>query len=163
MRRSHPVAMSAGKCGRTHVRCTTPYLDRRLSARVDWTVPAHVAKRRKHLNLTMRAHGSGQAPKAKVRSLALAVCAVVLAETSACGLLSPNDVKPDPDHPVLAIGSPAPDFSLAGADGKTHGLKEYGDTRVLAIVFQCNHCPASELYEGRINKLYKDYRNKGVA
>jgi thiol-disulfide isomerase/thioredoxin len=34
---------------------------------------------------------------------------------------------------------------------------------VLAIVFECNHCPVSQLYEGRIEKLYKEYRSKGVA
>ena len=70
---------------------------------------------------------------------------------------------PDPAHPVLAIGSPAPDFSLPGVDGKTHTLSEYAGAKVLAIVFDCNHCPQSHLYESRIHKLYDDYRDKGVA
>jgi thiol-disulfide isomerase/thioredoxin len=30
-------------------------------------------------------------------------------------------------------------------------------------VFECNHCPVSQLYEGRIAKLHKEYRSKGVA
>jgi peroxiredoxin len=69
----------------------------------------------------------------------------------------------DDAHPVLAIGSKAPDFSLPGADGKTHTLGEYASARVLAIVFTCNHCPTAQLYEGRIKKLADDYRGQGVT
>lgn len=63
----------------------------------------------------------------------------------------------------LAIGSSAPDFSLPGVDGKTHSLADYRASRVLAIVFTCNHCPASQQYEGRLRKLDQDYRQKGVT
>jgi thiol-disulfide isomerase/thioredoxin len=63
---------------------------------------------------------------------------------------------------TLAIGSPAPDFSLPGIDGKTHTLKDYTDP-VLVIVFTCNHCPTAQLYEGRLKKLTDDYRGKGVS
>jgi peroxiredoxin len=67
------------------------------------------------------------------------------------------------EHPVLPIGSPLPDFSLPGVDGKTHKAAEYGGTKLLAIVFESNHCPVSQLYESRIEKLYEDYRKKGMA
>ena len=63
---------------------------------------------------------------------------------------------------ALAIGSSAPEFSLPGVDGKTHSLAEYASSRVLAIVFTCNHCPAAQLYEERLRKLDEDYRSKGV-
>jgi thiol-disulfide isomerase/thioredoxin len=63
----------------------------------------------------------------------------------------------------MPIGSPAPDFTLSGTDGRSHSLSDYAGSRVLAIVFTCNHCPASQLYEARIAKLYEDYRNQGVA
>lgn len=69
----------------------------------------------------------------------------------------------DDSHPTLAIGSPAPDFSLPGIDGKTHQLSEYAGAPVLAIVFTCNHCPTAQLYEGRIKKLADDYRGRGVT
>ena len=62
----------------------------------------------------------------------------------------------------LPIGSAAPEFSLPGVDGKTHSLAEYASSRVLAIVFTCNHCPASQLYEERLRKLDEGYRAKGV-
>jgi peroxiredoxin len=66
-------------------------------------------------------------------------------------------------HPTLAIGSTAPDFALPGVDGRTHTLRDYASARVLAIVFTCNHCPASQLYESRLKKLDEEYRQKGVA
>ena len=66
-------------------------------------------------------------------------------------------------HPILPIGSPAPDFSLPGIDGKTHSLADYKDKPVLMVMFICNHCPTSQLYEDRMKKLVADYEGKGVA
>ncbi len=70
--------------------------------------------------------------------------------------------RSDP-YPVLALGARAPDFSLPGADGRAHALGDYAGSPVLAIVFMCNHCPAAQLYEQRVQKLYEDYRGKGLA
>jgi thiol-disulfide isomerase/thioredoxin len=64
---------------------------------------------------------------------------------------------------TLAVGSPAPDFSLPGIDGKTHKLGDYASAKVLAVVFTCNHCPTAQLYEARLIQLVNDYRPKGVA
>jgi peroxiredoxin len=69
----------------------------------------------------------------------------------------------DNAHPTLAIGSPAPDFSLPGIDGKTHTLADYASSKILAIVFTCNHCPTAQLYETRLKKLVSDYAGKSVA
>jgi thiol-disulfide isomerase/thioredoxin len=81
--------------------------------------------------------------------------ALVLAlSASACGTAEP---------PSLALGSPAPDFALPGVDGRIHSLRDYADSRVLAVVFTCNTCPASQLYEARIGKLHDEYRGKGVT
>ncbi len=68
-----------------------------------------------------------------------------------------------PNHPTLAIGSPAPDFCLPGVDGKDHCLKDYAASKVLVIAFMCNHCPTSQLYEQRIQQLADGYKGKGVA
>ena len=62
----------------------------------------------------------------------------------------------------LKIGDAAPDFKLPGVDGKTHTLAEYKDARILAIVFTCNHCPTSMMYERAIIKLADNYATKGV-
>jgi peroxiredoxin len=74
-----------------------------------------------------------------------------------------NAPPPEDGYPVLAIGSHAPDFSLPGIDGKTHSLKEYDSSKVLAIVFTCNHCPVAQMYEKRIKQLVTDYRSRGVG
>jgi len=66
-------------------------------------------------------------------------------------------------HPILALGSAAPDFSLPGVDGKTHSLKDYASSPVLVVVFICNHCPIAQMYEQRVQELENDYKNKGVA
>jgi peroxiredoxin len=76
---------------------------------------------------------------------------------------SGRGIQADLEHPVLPIGSPLPAFALPGVDGRTHRSSEYGGSPVLAIVFESNHCPVSQLYEGRIEKLYEDYRGKGVT
>src|ERR1700739_1338931 len=61
-------------------------------------------------------------------------------------------------HPILALESPAPDFSLPGVDGNTHSLAEYASAPILVIVFICNHCPIAQMYEQRIQQLETDYR-----
>ena len=66
-------------------------------------------------------------------------------------------------HPILALGSPAPDFSLPGVDGKTHFLKDYASSPILAVIFLCNHCPIAQMYEQRVQQLSDDYKDKGVA
>src|SRR5215470_2671230 len=65
--------------------------------------------------------------------------------------------------PPLRVGAPAPDFCLPGIDGQTHCLKDYAGSKVLAIVFTCNHCPTAQLYETRIKAIARDYRDRGVA
>jgi peroxiredoxin len=65
--------------------------------------------------------------------------------------------------PPLAIGASAPDFCLPAIDGQTHCLKDYAGSKVLAIVFTCNHCPTAQLYESRIKQLADDYRGRGVT
>lgn len=78
-------------------------------------------------------------------------------------LLLASVARADDAHPILPIGSPAPDFALPGVDGKTHHLSDYSSSKVLVIVFTCNHCPTAQLYESRIRRLADDYRDKGVA
>jgi len=66
-------------------------------------------------------------------------------------------------HPILPIGSSAPDFALPGTDGKIHRLSDYAASPILAVVFTCNHCPIAQMYEQRIERLADDYKQRGVA
>jgi thiol-disulfide isomerase/thioredoxin len=62
------------------------------------------------------------------------------------------------EDPVpLAIGAPAPDFSLTGIDGKQYTLASFRDAGILTIVFTANHCPTAQAYEERLEKLSKSY------
>jgi len=62
-------------------------------------------------------------------------------------------------HPILALGSAAPNFSLPGVDGKTHTLADYAASPILVIVFNhCNHCPIAQMYEQRTQELETEIR-----
>ena len=64
---------------------------------------------------------------------------------------------------TLEIGAQAPDFSLPGVDGKTHSLKDFASSKVLAVIFTCNHCPEAYAASDRIQETADAYRDKGVA
>jgi peroxiredoxin len=73
-------------------------------------------------------------------------------------------VGSESSHPTpLAIGAPAPAFSLAGVDGKTYTLDSFKSSKVLVVLFTAVHCPTAEIYEDRIKRLVSDYGNRGVA
>jgi peroxiredoxin len=62
---------------------------------------------------------------------------------------------------TLALGSPAPDFSLPSVDGSTRSLADYGDAALLALVQSCNHCPWVQAWEGRMSDLQREYGDRG--
>jgi peroxiredoxin len=71
--------------------------------------------------------------------------------------------KPVTDEPVtLAIGAKAPDFKLQATDGKIYSLANFAKSKIIVIIFTCNHCPTAQAYEDRIIQLTNDYKNKGV-
>jgi peroxiredoxin len=63
----------------------------------------------------------------------------------------------------LKIGDRAPDFDLPGVDDKHYSLKDFAGSKLLLVVFTCNHCPTAQAYEERIIQLDADYKDKGVA
>ena len=67
------------------------------------------------------------------------------------------------EHPSLAIGAAAPDFSLPGVDGKTYNIASFKNANILVVVFTCNHCPTAQAYEDRLIRITSDYAPKGVA
>ncbi len=68
-----------------------------------------------------------------------------------------------PGFHTLAIGDPAPDFSLLGIDGKTYGLADFRDVPYLMVIFLSNHCPASHAAETRFIPFVAGLKGKGVA
>ena len=66
------------------------------------------------------------------------------------------------DHPSLPIGAPAPPFNLKGTDLKMYSLESFAKSKVLVIIFTCNHCPTAQAYEDRMKQLVTDYASKSV-
>ena len=91
-------------------------------------------------------------------ALAFALLFSVLSPAQDDAPVSANDVPP-----ILKIGAQAPDFNLPGIDGKMHSLKDYASSKVLVVIFNCDHCPIASMYEKRIKQLTSDYSNRGVA
>lgn len=67
------------------------------------------------------------------------------------------------DLHTLAIGDPAPDFSLPGIDGRNYSLKDFASADVLMVLFTSNHCPTSHAMEQRLKKLRGDLRGQSFA
>jgi peroxiredoxin len=64
---------------------------------------------------------------------------------------------------VLATGAGLPDFSLPGTDGKTYAPADFKGSKVLCVIFTCNHCPDSVAAGSRMEQVYQDYKSKNVA
>jgi len=61
------------------------------------------------------------------------------------------------------IGSPAPNFSLPGADGKNYSLDSFATSKGLVVIFTCNHCPYAKAAWPLLTKLAAEFKDKGVA
>ena len=93
----------------------------------------------------------------KTRQLFLAIIPILFTGFSTIAL----DVHPEPK--TLEIGSQAPDFRLTGVDDKTYSLSDFAKSKVLVVVFNCNHCPTAQAYQDRLIDVYNNYTPKGVA
>ena len=64
---------------------------------------------------------------------------------------------------AVKIGDPAPNFKgIVGTDDKKHGLADFKDSKLIVLVFTCNHCPIASAYEKRMVALQDAYKSKGV-
>ncbi len=68
----------------------------------------------------------------------------------------------NPFSATMNPGTPAPDFSLKGTDGKTYSLSNFLESKILVVIFMCNHCPYVVAVQGRINALAKAYARKDM-
>jgi len=93
----------------------------------------------------------------KTKQLLLAILPIIFNGSFAVA----QDAHPEPK--TLEIGSQAPDFTLKGVDDKTHTLADFAKSKVLIVVFSCNHCPTAQAYQDRLNEVYNKYTPKGVS
>lgn len=59
------------------------------------------------------------------------------------------------------VGDKATDFTLMNVDGAMVSMANYPDAKGFIVIFTCNHCPYSVLYEDRIIELDKKYKPMG--
>ncbi len=59
------------------------------------------------------------------------------------------------------VGDTAMDFKLKNVDGKMVSLSDYKDAKGYIVIFTCNTCPYSKMYEDRIIDLHNNYTSKG--
>jgi peroxiredoxin len=63
---------------------------------------------------------------------------------------------------TLQLGQTAPDFDLPAVDGKNYSLSSFKNSKILIVMFSCNHCPYVTGCEDRIIKLYNDFKSRNV-
>jgi peroxiredoxin len=67
----------------------------------------------------------------------------------------------NPGGPGLEVGDEAPDFKLQNVDGEWVSLSDFEDAKGYIVIFTCNSCPYSVLYEDRIIELHEKYADRG--
>jgi peroxiredoxin len=61
----------------------------------------------------------------------------------------------------LKVGDKAKTFTLKNIDGNMLSLEQAAGAKGAIVVFTCNHCPFSKMYEDRIIALQKEFGPKG--
>lgn len=59
------------------------------------------------------------------------------------------------------VGDKVEDFSLKGVDGEMVSMGSFADAEGAIVIFTCNTCPYSEMYEERIISLHDKYATDG--
>lgn len=74
---------------------------------------------------------------------------------------SPEQTKTLEEIGGYKIGEVATDFKLKNVDGTMVSLADYDDAKGYIVVFTCNGCPFSKMYEDRLIALQNTYASKG--
>lgn len=65
---------------------------------------------------------------------------------------------------MLALGTPAPDFSLPDVvSGKTVSLRDFDGKKALLVMFICRHCPYVKHVQDELARLGRDYADKPLG
>ncbi len=65
--------------------------------------------------------------------------------------------------PEPEIGRRCPEFILSAVDGKTYSLKDFSKSKILVVMFICNHCPYVKAVEDRFIALGNYFETSDVA
>ncbi|MBI3308400.1 MAG: thioredoxin family protein [Candidatus Melainabacteria bacterium] len=64
---------------------------------------------------------------------------------------------------ILKIGDKLPDFTLIATNGRECNLYEFEESKIIVVMFTCNHCPYVQAYEERLIGLQKEFASEGVT
>lgn len=64
---------------------------------------------------------------------------------------------------MVALGTPAPSFSLPDPNGNTFQLEDFADAPALLVMFICNHCPFVKHLRSSLTDFAREYQQRGVA
>ncbi len=64
---------------------------------------------------------------------------------------------------MLALGTPAPDFTLPDPHGQTISLENFAGAHALLVIFMCNHCPFVIHLKTELAAFATEYQKRGVA
>lgn len=64
---------------------------------------------------------------------------------------------------MLALGTPAPDFTLPDTDGRRVALSGFRAAPALLVMFICPHCPYVKHVRVELGRIGRDYQLRGVA
>jgi peroxiredoxin len=64
---------------------------------------------------------------------------------------------------MLALGTPAPDFTLPDPHGNTISLENFAGAQALLVIFMCNHCPFVIHLKTELATFASEYQKRGVA
>jgi len=64
--------------------------------------------------------------------------------------------------PVCNFGTPAPDFSLEGTDGRIWSLRDCAGPNGLLVMFICNHCPYVKAINKKLVRDTSELKKSGI-
>lgn len=76
---------------------------------------------------------------------------------------SPEQTKTLEEVGGYKIGEVATDFKLKNVDGTMFSLSNIKGAKGYIVVFTCNECPFSKMYEDRLITLHNEYSAKGYS
>ncbi|EDM43974.1 thiol-disulfide isomerase or thioredoxin [unidentified eubacterium SCB49] len=76
---------------------------------------------------------------------------------------SPEQTKTLEEIGGYKIGEVAADFDLKNVDGSQFSLANIDNAKGYIVVFTCNECPFSKMYEDRLINLHNEYAPKGYS
>lgn len=77
------------------------------------------------------------------------------------GKHNPEQTKSLAEIGGYTFGDVAADFKLKNVDGNLFSLADIEDAKGYIVVFSCNECPFSKMYEDRLITLHNTYAPKG--